>query len=101
MDRATLAGIASTDIDTDGDPLFTALMLNGWYEFETNSAWRPYVGGGIGYTNVDAVVETAPSVSSFNDSDGGFSYQIGFGVIFSVVNQERLISAIAIAKLRL
>ncbi len=52
-------------IDADGDLSSTSLLINGWYEFETNSSWRPYVGGGIGYTNVDADVDTAPSVSTF------------------------------------
>jgi opacity protein-like surface antigen len=67
-----------------GDLSSTSLLINGWYEFETNSSWRPYVGGGIGYTKVDADIDTAPSFSTFNDSDGGFSYQIGFGVTFPI-----------------
>lgn len=71
-------------IAADGDLSSTSLLINGWYEFETNSSWRPYVGGGIGYTKVDADIDTAPSFSTFNDSDGGFSYQIGFGVTFPV-----------------
>ena len=71
-------------IAADGDLSSTSLLINGWYEFETNSSWRPYVGGGIGYTKVDADVDTMPSFSTFDDSDGGFSYQIGFGVTFPV-----------------
>lgn len=84
VDNSKVAGTVSNDIDADGDLSSTSLLINGWYEFETKSSWRPYVGGGIGYTKVDADIDTAPSLSTFNDSDGGFSYQIGFGVTFPV-----------------
>mgnify|MGYP001825536993 FL=1 len=84
VDKTTLAGTVSNDIDADGDLSSTSLLINGWYEFEMKSSWRPYVGGGIGYTKVDADIDTAPSLSTFDDSDGGFSYQIGFGVTFPI-----------------
>jgi len=38
-------------IAADGDLSSTSLLINGWYDFQTNSSWRPYVGGGIGYTS--------------------------------------------------
>jgi len=70
--------------DSKGDLSSTSLLVNAWYDFETNSSWRPYVGGGIGYTSVDADVDAAVAPANFSDSDGGFSYQIGFGVTFPV-----------------
>ena len=84
VDKTRVAGTVSNVLAADGDLSSTSLLVNGWYEFETNSSWRPYVGGGIGYTKVDADVDTMPSFSTFDDSDGGFSYQIGFGVTFPV-----------------
>ena len=78
------AGGPGIDIVAKGDLSSTSLLLNGWYEFETNSSWRPYLGGGIGYTNVDADVFSTAAIDAFKDSDGGFSYQIGFGATFPV-----------------
>ncbi len=77
-------------LDANGNLDATSLILNAWYEFETNGDWRPYVGGGIGYTSVDADVDAAAGISRFNDSDGGFSYQIGFGVTFPVGNSGEI-----------
>lgn len=80
----TAGSAAGNTQDADGDLSSTSLLINGWYEFETNSSWRPYLGGGIGYTNVDADVDGVGLINTYDDSDGGFSYQIGFGVTFPV-----------------
>ncbi len=52
--------------------------------------WRPYIGGGIGYTNLDADISSGAGISSFDDSDGGFSYQLGIGVTVPVGNSGEL-----------
>jgi opacity protein-like surface antigen len=84
VDGTELTFLVPFSTDATGDLSSTSLLLNAWYDFETNSSWRPYVGGGIGYTNVDADVDATEGPANFNDSDGGFSYQIGFGVTFPV-----------------
>ena len=85
VDGTKLTLFTLGSVDSKGDFSSTSLLVNAWYDFETNSSWRPYVGGGIGYTSVDADID-APSTAAarIDDSDGGFSYQIGFGVIFPV-----------------
>ncbi|AXI43519.1 outer membrane protein [Sulfitobacter sp. SK011] len=84
VDGTELTLLAPFSTDASGDLSATSLLVNAWYDFETNSSWRPYVGGGIGYTSVDAYVVSSQGPANFNDSDGGFSYQIGFGVTFPV-----------------
>ena len=62
VDKTTVVGTVSNDIDADGDLSSTSLLINGWYEFETKSSWRPYVGGGIGYTKEDDSPRHCPVV---------------------------------------
>jgi len=53
-----------------------SILGNGWYDFATDSGFKPYVGGGIGMAQVN--IE-----SSIGDGDEwGFAYQIGAGVRF-------------------
>ncbi len=80
----------TSSFNANGDLDATSFLINAWYEFETNSAWRPYVGGGIGYTSLDAQVDAATGISRFDDSDGGFSYQIGFGATIPVGNSGEI-----------
>ena len=37
----------------DGDTAQNSFMLNAYYDFDTDSKFVPYVGGGIGYTEID------------------------------------------------
>ena len=39
-------------IAANGDVSTLAFMVNGYYDFSTNSKWKPYIGGGIGGANV-------------------------------------------------
>lgn len=67
------------------------LMANVWYEFPTEMAVRPYVGGGIGWSWVNADIDsqvpvvlptTTVSLDLFEDdqSENGFAYQVGAGL---------------------
>ncbi len=82
-----LAANGRGEIETD------SFFLNGYYDFENDSAFTPFVGVGIGNTEVD--VEYAPSgVGVISDDDSGTSYQAiagvdyeiteGFDVVFSI-----------------
>ncbi|NDF12191.1 MAG: porin family protein [Proteobacteria bacterium] len=43
--------LSASSSETDN---FWAFMLNGYYDFNNSSDFVPYIGGGLGYTNIDA-----------------------------------------------
>jgi len=70
---ATLAG-------SKGEAKSDAFMLNGYYDFNTDSAFVPYLGGGIGMAKVkfdDFGVDAIPNV--MNDDESQFAYQFMAG----------------------
>ncbi len=59
----------------------TTLMLNAYYDYNTDSAFTPYVGIGIGTAMTD--LEFSPSgVGIINDDDDTFVYQIILGASY-------------------
>ncbi len=71
-------------IGTGGDLASTSLMINAYYDFETGSAWTPYVGIGIGAaTEIDYDVTGA---GEFSDT-GLFAAQIMAGASYAVNEQ--------------
>ena len=65
-----------------GDVSAVALMANGYYDFQTGSKWRPYVGGGIGFANVS--INDLASLGFFlaDDDDTVFAYQLKAGIAY-------------------
>lgn len=57
-------------VSVDGDVTSTALMFNGYYDFETDTVFKPYVGAGIGYADLEVG----------DESDDVFAYQFKAGV---------------------
>ena len=70
-------------IDTEGDFATVALMLNGYYDIPTDSKWRPYLGGGIGFANVSYNDVTLRGALVINDDDTVFAYQAKAGIAYS------------------
>jgi opacity protein-like surface antigen len=67
--------------DGRGEVETSAFYVNGFYDFDTGSAWTPYVGVGIGTANVE--VEYAPSgVGIIDDDDDVLTYQVMGGVAY-------------------
>ncbi|PCJ10550.1 MAG: hypothetical protein COB16_00620 [Rhodobacteraceae bacterium] len=72
------SGSASGKIKT------TNLLANMWYDFNPKGQFRPYVGGGIGISLVDAKsLLNGQTVHELNGSDLAFAYQAGAGFRFS------------------
>jgi len=67
---------ASGDVSTFG------FMVNGYYDFETNSKWTPYIGGGIGGANVSINSLSVVGVPLADDDDTVFAYQAKVGVAY-------------------
>ena len=57
-----------------GDLKTVAGLLNGYYDFNRQGAWRPFVGAGVGIAQVK--VDGGPS----SGDDTGFAYQFKVGV---------------------
>jgi OOP family OmpA-OmpF porin len=57
-----------------GDLKTVAGLLNGYYDFNRQGAWQPFVGAGVGFAQVK--VDGGPS----NGDDTGFAYQFKVGV---------------------
>ena len=65
-------------------------MANAWYEFDTSSKWKPYVGGGAGiaWVKLDGkAVVNLPTYSGasttsvhFDGDKSGFAWQVGGGL---------------------
>lgn len=50
LGRVSLPG---TEIDVSGPADQMGAMVNVWYDFNEGSRWRPFIGGGLGFVQVD------------------------------------------------
>jgi len=95
------AGIGSlSDVgngDFSGDVSALAFMGNAWYDFNTGSPWRPFLGGGLGVARISindvamtsltllgVPIPLASPVPLADDDDWVFAYQVGAGIGFEV-----------------
>lgn len=77
------ASIADVVADGQGDITTVGIFANGYYTFDRGQAFKPYVGVGIGYIEVD--VTYAPSgVGIIDDSEGEFAYQVKLGASYEL-----------------
>ena len=58
-------------------------MANGYYDFELNAPFKPYVGVGVGFGFVRAELEDVFGFTD-DDTDVGFAYQLMTGVAFDL-----------------
>ena len=64
-----------------GDFQALTFKANAFYDIDLGFAWKPYVGGGIGFTKVSVDVSSGSTGNLLvDDSDTVFSYQVGAGV---------------------
>ncbi|MEQ1754809.1 MAG: outer membrane beta-barrel protein [Micropepsaceae bacterium] len=69
-----------------------AIMANAWYEFDIGSKARPYFGGGVGWSRMNAdmvAVSTSDGIATSTDTNdsfenSGFAYQLGAGFHYEV-----------------
>ena len=58
-------------------------MINAYYDFNTDSAFTPYIGGGIGYAKTK-LSETKGRRGTKSNSHTNFAWQIGGGIAYAV-----------------
>ena len=90
LDKASISGLGSVDLT--GDFSSTALLLNGYYDFKNQSAFTPFVSGGIGMATVEVNDFNAPGsgLPDTNEDDTVFAYQVGAGVGYAVTEKVNL-----------
>ncbi len=75
--------------DGQGDVSNFGLFANVYYDVETGSSFKPYVGAGLGYQWVD--VDFSPSgVGVADDDDGSFAFQLMAGAGFEISDNAEL-----------
>lgn len=75
---------------TDGDYASNIIYLNGYYTFNRESNWRPYVGAGLGYVQeIDIDLDSGAGNTSFS-GDGEVALQAMAGVEFDLAERWRL-----------
>ena len=84
LDKASISGLGSADII--GDTSSLALLLNGYYDFKNESAFTPFISGGIGMAKVDVSNISLPGFGpvTLSDDDTVFAYQIGAGLGYAI-----------------
>lgn len=88
LTNVTLAGIGSFNnvgsFAADGDVSALGFMANGWYDFDTGSPWKPFVGGGLGVARVSVNDAAILGITFADDDDWVFAYQLGAGIGYEV-----------------
>jgi len=78
LERGTVQG---SPHPLTGDFQALTFKANAFYDIDLGFAWKPYVGGGIGFTKVSVDVSSGRTGNLLvDDSDTVFSYQVGAGV---------------------
>ena len=76
-----------------GEMQTKSLFLNAYYDFENSTNFTPFLGGGLGYSNID--VNYKPSdVEIINDDDDVFSYQVSGGVSYAFNDQFHVVGSV-------
>jgi OOP family OmpA-OmpF porin len=73
--------------DEEGTISSLAFMANVFYDFNAGSAFRPYLGGGLGVANVELDVED----SSESGDDTVFAFQFALGVAYEMTQSTALV----------
>ena len=86
------AGAAPLAGTTSASGQYTAIsaMLNAYYDYDTGSAWRPYIDAGIGAARLSMHNVAASGVPVVNAYDTVFAYQLGLGLGYEITKSLTL-----------
>ncbi len=78
------------DLSSSGIINKNDVFASGYWDISTGSRWTPYIGGGVGYTNLSTprikVSSGGDSVSTGSANQGLFGWQAKLGVSYGVSN---------------
>lgn len=77
-------------VSASGHTTAISAMLNAYYDYDTGSAWRPYIDAGIGAARLSMKNVAAGGVPVVNAFDTVFAYQLGFGIGYEVTKSLTL-----------
>ncbi|MCP9798009.1 MULTISPECIES: outer membrane protein [unclassified Cyanobium] len=60
------------------------LLVSLYYDIETNSRWTPYIGGGVGYTNLSTPSFSLNGIPTNSVNKGLFGWQAKVGVSYAM-----------------
>ena len=86
------AGMAplSGSLSASGHVSAISAMLNAYYDYDTGSAWRPYIDAGIGAARLSMHNVAASGVPVVDAFDTVFAYQLGLGLGYEVTKSLTL-----------
>lgn len=89
-DKLSVTGVGSATIE--GDAKSKTFLLNGYYDFNKEGKVQPFIGAGIGLSEVEAGDISLPGYGTLlsSDNDTAFAYQVSAGVGFSVSEKTSL-----------
>lgn len=89
LDKLSMsAGGIGVSIDISGDMTSLALLGNVYYDFHNESAFTPYISGGVGFAKVstnDLAIEGESG--SEDEDDTVFAYQVGLGLGYAATEK--------------
>ncbi|MEE4659709.1 MAG: outer membrane beta-barrel protein [Halieaceae bacterium] len=88
-------GVTTGDLvnNGQGEVETNSLFVNAYYDFKTSTNWTPFIGVGIGYSNVD--VDYSPSnVGIIDEDDDVFAWQVMGGVSYAFNEQFELTGSV-------
>ncbi len=80
--RSNISNISGTA--ADGNLSNASLMFNAFYDFNTDSNWTPFIGGGIGYARVSFENLSTGGATRIDDSGDAFAWQFRAGVSYQL-----------------
>lgn len=78
-----------SEIGVGGDISYTSLLVNGYWDFDTNGPLTPYVGAGLGVSFVDTSAIYGPGVR-LDGSDEVFTLQLIAGASYDISESTAL-----------
>lgn len=87
---AGMAPLAAGSASASGHVTAISAMLNAYYDYDTGSAWRPYIDAGIGAARLSMKNVAASGVPVVNAFDTVFAYQLGLGIGYEVTKSLTL-----------
>ena len=72
--------VGSMSAPAGGDFSAAALMANVYYDIDTDSKWKPFIGAGAGFANVSINNLASGGIAIADDSAGVFAYQLKAGI---------------------
>jgi len=90
LGAASGAAPLSGSVAASGHVTAISAMLNAFYDYDTGSAWRPYIDAGIGAARLSMKNVAAAGVPVVNAFDNVFAYQLGLGIGYEVTKSLTL-----------